>query len=71
MKCAMIDLPMMKPKTAQYLLKKAFEENKTVLDVFLELADNRAEETIMSTVELCARVKKSSSKKNPEKKPAA
>ncbi|MEG2237504.1 MAG: hypothetical protein RRY13_07590 [Akkermansia sp.] len=34
---------MMKPITAQYLLKRGMEENKTVLSVFLELADKQAE----------------------------
>lgn len=43
MKHVRLELPMMKPMTAQYLLKKGMEENKTVLSIFLELADNQAE----------------------------
>ncbi len=48
MKRAILELPIMKPETAQFLLKKALEENKTVLDVFLELADKRAKEVMNS-----------------------
>lgn len=36
---------MMAPETAQYLLKLAMENNLTVLEVFIALADQRAKQS--------------------------
>lgn len=42
MKSETLELPVLKPKTAQYLAMKSIEEQKTVFEVFVELADKRA-----------------------------
>ena len=44
MKRTTVDLPTMKPRTAQYVLKKSVEENKTTLQVLVEIADKKTEE---------------------------
>lgn len=40
---ARCELPRLKPKTAQYLAMKSIEEQKSVFDLLVELADGRAE----------------------------
>lgn len=43
MKSTTLELPRLKPKTAQYLAMKSIEEQKSVFDLLVELADGRAE----------------------------
>lgn len=43
MKSTTLELPQLKPKTAQYLAMKSIEEKKSVFDLLVELADGRAE----------------------------
>ena len=46
MKSTTLELPRLKPKTAQYLAMKSIEEQKSVFDLLVELADGRAENEV-------------------------
>lgn len=43
MKSATLELTLLKPKTAQYLAMRSIEEQKSVFDLLVELADKRAD----------------------------
>lgn len=43
MKRATLELTLLKPKTAQYLAMRSIEEQKSVFDLLVELADKRAD----------------------------